>query len=184
MLAMSLVATLLLLLLLTMLYRQRNEMSNLRIMQLEDEFEQLKELRQSEVVMDEEARAVLDGRLELLNKFFKAYISENGEEEKMAYREIETLLSDRQGFAVSTRKAFEASRPEFIRFLLEHGLDDKEINYCCLYALGLKGGEVGRYMRDSRHYHVSSEIRSKLGLASNDTNLGLFLRNLLRQLSV
>lgn len=184
MLAMSLVATLLLLLLLTMLYRQRNEMSNLRIMQLEDEFEHLKELRQSEVVMDEEARAVLDGRLELLNKFFKAYISENGEEEKMAYREIETLLSDRQGFAVSTRKAFEASRPEFIRFLLEHGLDDKEINYCCLYALGLKGGEVGRYMRDSRHYHVSSEIRSKLGLASNDTNIGLFLRNLLRQLSV
>lgn len=177
-LAFSLVAALLLLLLISVIYRQRNEMSRLKIAQLEDEFEQLKELRQSETMIDEEARAVLDGRFELLNRFFKAFISKDGEEERKAYREIETLLSDRQRFATSTRKAFEASRPEFIRFLSEHGLDDKEINYCCLYALGLKGGEVGRYMHDSRHYHVSSEIRSKLGLGPNDTNLGLFLKGI------
>ena len=176
--AFSLVAVLLLLLLITVIYRQRNEMSRLKISQLEDEFEQLKELRQGEAMIDEEARTVLDERFELLNRFFKAFISKDGEEERKAYREIETLLSDRQRFATSTRKAFEASRPEFIRFLSEHGLDDKEINYCCLYALGLKGGEVGRYMHDSRHYHVSSEIRSKLGLGPNDTNLGLFLKSI------
>ena len=177
-LAISLVSALLLLLLFIVIYRQRNEMSRLKISQLEDEFEQLKELRQSEAMIDEEARTVLDERFELLNRFFKAFISEDGEEERKAYREIETLLSDKQRFATSIRKAFEANRPEFIRFLSEHGLDDKELNYCCLYALGLKGGEVGRYMHDSRHYHVSSEIRSKLGLGPNDTNLGLFLKSI------
>ena len=171
-------AVLLLLVLSWVVYRQRNEMSRLHISQLEEEFESLKELRQSEASAGAEARSVLDERLSLLNRFFKAYISEDVEEEKRAYRQIESLLEDRQNFTASTRKAFEASRPEFIHYLEERGLNGKEINYCCLYALGLKGNEVGQYMKDSRHYHVSSEIRSKLGLSSNDTNLGLFLRDL------
>lgn len=171
-------AVLLLLVLSWVVYCQRNEMSRLRISQLEEEFESLKELRQSEASSGAEARSVLDERLSLLNRFFKAYISEDVEEEKRAYRQIESLLEDRQSFTASTRKAFEASRPEFIRYLKDHGLDGKEISYCCLYALGLKGNEVGQYMKDSRHYHVSSEIRSKLGLSSNDTNLGPFLRDL------
>ncbi len=171
-------AVLLLLVLSWVVYRQRNEMSRLRIAQLEEEYNRLKEVRQSKASANDEAMSVLDERLALLNRFFKAYISEDIEEEKRAYREIESLLEDRQSFTASTRKAFEASRPEFIRYLKDHGLDGKEISYCCLYALGLKGNEVGQYMKDSRHYHVSSEIRLKLGLSSNDTNLGLFLRDL------
>lgn len=53
--------------------------------------------------------AVPDERFALLNRFFKAYISEDVEEEKRAYRQIESLVEDRQSFAASTRKAFEAS---------------------------------------------------------------------------
>ena len=176
--AIMLAAALLLLILLTVIYRQRMEMSRLKVSQLEEEFETLRVLRMDESAMNEEARAVLDGRFALLNRFFKAYISEDWEEERKASREVEALLSDRQNFAASTRKAFEASRPAFIQFLVDSGLDDKEINYCCLYAIGLKGNEIGVYMKDSRHYHVSSGIRSKLGLGPNDTNLGPYLRSL------
>jgi len=105
-------------------------------------------------------------------------ISGDTEEERRVYRHFEKLLSDRDAFVASTRKALEASRPGFIKYLSDRGLDEREISYCCLYALGLKGGEVGHYMKDARHYHVSSSIRAKLGLGPNDTNLSIFIRDL------
>ena len=79
----------------------------------------------------------------------------------------------------STRLAFKASHPQFINHLKEHGLTEWEINYCCLYAMGLKGREVGTYIKMRSHYNVSSDIREKLGINEHDTNLGIYLRKLL-----
>ena len=79
----------------------------------------------------------------------------------------------------ATRLAFQASHPKFIRFLEEKGLTVDEINYACLFAIGMNGKEVGTYLKKGRHYHVSSDIRSKLGLPENSTNLSIYVRNLL-----
>lgn len=82
----------------------------------------------------------------------------------------------------STRLAFKASHPAFITYLENHGLNENEINYLCLYAIGLKGKEVGAYIELRRHYNISSEIRKKLGIDEHETNIGIYVRKLLRQL--
>lgn len=92
---------------------------------------------------------------------------------------MDILIANRDTFMESTRLSFVASHPQFIRHLESHGLTKWEINYCCLYALGLKGKEVGIYIKMRSHYNVSSDIREKLGINEHDTNLGIYLRKLL-----
>ena len=60
------------------------------------------------------------------------------------------------------------------------GLEEFEIDFCCLYAIGMKGKEVKAYTNLSRHYKDSSEVRQKLGLVESDTNLSNFLQKLLK----
>ena len=83
----------------------------------------------------------------------------------------------------STRLAFKASHPKFIQYLEEHNLTDSEINYACLYAIGLRGKEIGEYIQLKRHYHISSDIRKKLGMNEQETNLGIYIRQLMKKLS-
>ena len=45
--------------------------------------------------------------------------------------------------------------------------------------MGLKGREVGTYIKMRSHYNVSSDIREKLGINEHDTNLSIYLRKLL-----
>lgn len=81
----------------------------------------------------------------------------------------------------STRLAFKASHPDFMAYLEKHGLNEAEQNYVCLYAIGLRGKEIGAYIQIKRHYHMSTDIRKKLGLNQDDTNLGLHIRNLMKK---
>ena len=93
---------------------------------------------------------------------------------------MEELLANKDTFMVSTKLAFAGSHPKFIKYLEERGLTDWEISYCCLYALGLKGKEVGSYIKMRSHYNNSSEVREKLGINEHDTNLGIYIRKLLK----
>jgi hypothetical protein len=80
----------------------------------------------------------------------------------------------------SNRLAFKASHPRFIKFFEDHDLSVDEINYVCLYAIGLRGKEVGNYMKKRSHVNTSSAIRRKLGIDKHDTNLGIYVRKLLK----
>ena len=82
----------------------------------------------------------------------------------------------------STRLAFAGSHPNFMKYLEDHNLTEREIEYCCLYALGLKGKEVGSYIKMRSHFNISSNVRKKLGLVESDTNLGIYIRKLLTSL--
>ena len=94
--------------------------------------------------------------------------------------QISSIIHDKDSFINTTRLAFEASHPKFISELKEKNLSEIEIGYCCLYAIGLKGKEIGSYTKNGRLYNISSDMRSKLGLTPNDTNLGKYLRELLK----
>ena len=82
----------------------------------------------------------------------------------------------------STRLAFKASHPRFMNYLEEHGLTEAEQNYLCLYAIGLRGKEIGEYIQLKRHYHISSDIRKKLGIDEHETNIGIYIRKLMKTL--
>ena len=128
-----------------------------------------------------QARKVMSDRLALLDRFFAAEITSDSEIDRKASKDLSRLVDNRENFMYTTRMTFAAANPRFICYLEDKGLTETEIEYCCLYVIGLKGKDIGNYIRKKRHYIYSSEIRKKLGLGEHDTNLGIYLRNLLTE---
>ena len=131
--------------------------------------------------VQEEAKAVIKARLDVLNKVIISQITGTTSANKKAYEELESFLADKESFIESTRLTIEGHNPEFITALKERGLTDEEINICCLYTIGLKGKDIKAYTNQSRHYNQSADIRHKLGLTERDTNLSIFLREMLEK---
>ncbi len=146
---------------------------------LEDERDDLSEILARAEKPDPEVQAVVAERLDLLNKFLYAHIADNNDLDRKATEELENLLANKSSFMSSTRKAFAATHPAFIRYLSDHGLTEWETEYCCLYAIGLRGKEVGSYIDMRSHYNASSDIRRKLGMDPHDTNLSIHIRRIL-----
>ena len=129
----------------------------------------------------DETKAVIRERLEVLNKVIISHITDTSSANKKAFQELEALVADKESFIESTRLTIEGNNPEFIATLKKQGLTDKEINICCLYVIGLKGKDIKTYTSQPRLYIQSAEIRHKLGLTENDTNLAIHLRNMLEK---
>jgi hypothetical protein len=131
---------------------------------------------------DEKAMAVIRQRLAVLDKVIASHISSDDKFYRSSEEEIDVLMADREEFLRSTKIVFEESHPKFIAYLQDKGLTDWEIGYCCLYTLGLKGKDIGEFIQKKRHYIISHEIRQKLGLDEHDTNISIYLRDLLLDL--
>ena len=123
---------------------------------------------------------IIKKRLGVLNTIIVSHLSEKGTDVKRANEELEKLIADRNDFIKSTRLTLEENYPHFFAHLHDKGLEEFEIDFCCLYAIGLKGKEIKAYTNLSRHYKDSSEVRQKLGLVESDTNLSNFLQKLLK----
>ncbi len=149
--------------------------------QMEQERDSLTELLEQNKELNQTAKNVLLERIALLNRFFLANITKDAKTSKEVDKEIEDLLENKEVFMNSTRMAFAGSHPHFIKHLEGCGLTEWEINYCCLYALGLKGKEVGEYIQMKSHFNNSSDIRKKLGLPEHGTTLGTHIRQLLSE---
>lgn len=147
--------------------------------QLEQERDNLKDLLEEQSELSKSIRKVITGRLDMLNGLLAKEISNN---DTYAKRLIESMRNNRNEFLNSTRQAFSASHPGFIAYLEQHQLTVEEINYLCLYAIGLRGKDVGQYLQLKRHYNISSDIRKKIGLDEHDTNLGIYVRQLMNEL--
>ena len=119
----------------------------------------------------------------MLNEFFASLITKNQQYSKSFDERCNSLLEDKNTFMESNKMATQASSPDFIEYLEERCLTAEEINYACLYLIGLTGKEVGHYIQLKRHYHISSNIRKKLGIDSKSTNLGIYIRKLRDKLS-
>ncbi len=165
-------------------HRLETENMRMRVAQLETESEHLKELarnaEQSELPLP--VVNAMQERIRMVNSLLASRIADNGAYSKPYEEWIDRVTQDRKHFMDSTRLAFTGSHPKFIKYLEEHGLTESEINYLCLYAIGLKGKEVGEYIQLRRHYNISSEIRRKLGIDEHETNIGIYVRKLMNSL--
>ena len=161
----------------------RLEQANLKleIAQLEGERDNLKELQKVQSELAAPIQDVINNRLDMLNALLAKEITHNESYAEPYNKWIETVHNDKKQFMDSTRLAFKASHPKFMEYLEHHGLSNDEINYLCLYAIGLRGKEVGEYIQMKRHYVISHEIRLKLGINEHETNLGLYIRRLMTQ---
>ncbi len=163
------------------LAKQEKEKYRLMYKQIEQERDRLTDLLESNDELEGAAKNALSERLALLNRFFLAYITDNRDMDRKVNQEMEKLIANKDVFMSSTRLAFAGSHPKFIKHLEDRGLTEWEINYCCLYALGLKGKEIGEYIQLKSHFNNSSDIRKKLGLGEHDINLGTYIRRLLNE---
>ena len=153
-----------------------------RISALEEESETLKNIIKTHDELPKEVQKAIKFRIEMLNGLLAGYITNNDQYEKPYEEWIREIKENTEEFMNSNRLAFQASHPRFIKYFEDRGLTVPEINYVCLYALGLKGKEISEYIQLKRLYHVSSDIRKKLGMEEHETNIGLFIRKLLKSL--
>ena len=128
----------------------------------------------------EETMTIIRKRLEVLNAIVVSHLSDRESDNKRANEQLQNLIANREVFIKSTRLTLEENYPHFFAYLHDKGLEDFEIDFCCLYAIGMKGKEVKAYTNLNRHYKDSSEVRQKLGLVESDTNLSNFLQKLLK----
>lgn len=158
------------------------EAANLRleISQLEGERDHLKELQKEQSELAKPIQKVIKSRLDMLNGLLAREITRNDSYAEPYNKWIEAIRNDKKKFMDSTRLAFAASHPRFMEYLEQRGLTADEINYLCLYAIGLRGKEVGEYIQMKRHYIISHEIRKKLGIDEHETNIGLYIRRLMK----
>lgn len=154
----------------------------LKIHELEDESAGLKEILKNKDYLTKPAEEAIRVRLQTLNKLVAQKITDRYKNNVEYEDWCNELIKDNDEFMTSTRLAYKAMNPRFINYLEQCALTEEEINYSCLYAIGLRGKEVGKYISKSRHYHMSSDIRKKLGIDSHDTNLGIYIRKLLQKL--
>lgn len=153
-----------------------------RVETLENESASLKELIDSQEELPSEVQEAIKVRIEMLNSLMAGYITHNDQYEKPYEAWIKELTDNTEEFMNSNRLAFQVSHPRFIQYFEDHDLTVGEINYVCLYAIGLRGKDVGSYMKKRSHVNISSGIRKKLGIDKHETNIGIYVRKLLKEL--
>lgn len=159
------------------------ERLRLDVASLTEERDSLSAAVKSSDGLDDEVKAVLKERLEMLNSILASRISDNDKYSRRYEDWAAKLAGNVERFMTSNRLAIQGTYPGFIEFLRAKGLTDEELDYICLYAIGLKGMEIGRYIRRPGHFNISRDIRKKLGPAVDDTNLGNYIRKTMDRFS-
>ena len=164
--------------------RQSLAAENLRhkMEHLETECLSLKDILERREELAKPVEKAIRTRIEMLNGLLATQITGYESYAKPYDEWRDRIIRNKDEFMNTTRLAFMASHPKFIKYLEDHGLTEAEINYVCLYAIGLRGKEVGEYIQLRRHYNISSEIRKKLGIDEHETNIGIYTRKLMKSL--
>lgn len=131
-------------------------------------------------IPDDETRQLIRNRSELVEKILAAAVSGDPERSNAVLDEVDRLVGERTDFMRQTRLIYSRIQPKMIERLRAGGLNDEEVEICCLYALGLNGKAIQIYTRDGRHYQKVGLIRKKLGLGEHDKNIDGFIRSLMR----
>lgn len=129
-----------------------------------------------------EGMKIINERLRIIDQFVMSEVLNDSFFEAKASKTLNDIINDRKEFIRHTRLIFETSYPQFTGYLIEKGLNETEMEFCCLYAIGLNGKMVTSFTNMKRHYHIGCGIRKKLGLGGHDTNLSIYIRNLLNEL--
>ena len=146
------------------------------------ELKLLSKILRSSHLFDPDTLEILGERHLLLEKSILPLIPDNALTSVITEEKLTRAYASRAFFIHNLQDSFVENNQDFINHLKDLGLTKNEINYCCLLTLGFKGKEIGFFTNNPNHYNNSSTIRQKLGLNKNDTNLGLFLRNMFRKI--
>ncbi|MCC8118734.1 MAG: hypothetical protein LIP09_08320 [Bacteroidales bacterium] len=159
----------------------RTENLQLNLTNLNQEYENLKSLLKKKPELPQEVTDVVKERFEMLNSFLVSGIAVNHPSSKSYKTWVKDLTSDKTRFMKNNRLAIHGSNPKFISYLKAKGLTDDELDFICLYLIGLNGKEVAIFLgKPNQMNGMITSIRKKLELSIHDTNLGKFIQNLFK----
>ena len=134
----------------------------------------------AETPADDEARQLIKHRYNLISELLAAVVSGDHERCNAILDGLEELVADPAVFTRQLRLIYGRLQPTMMSHLLNCGLTEREIDICCLYALGLNGKAIQQYTHNGRHFQHVGQIRKKLGLGEHDKNIDGYIRDLLR----
>lgn len=170
------------------------EENNLRIENRRKELEEINRNLEIEKVvletmLDEsslspEAGKIISDRLSTVVQVFANTASGQGKVDDYVRSKMDELMSDKDEFVLTTMMSYAAVHPKFVKYLKEYDLTDWEVGYCCFYAMGLRGKDIGNMLNKGGHTHHNraSIIRAKLGLKERDGHLGRFLMKKVKEI--
>lgn len=152
------------------------EMLSHKIEKLKVEKDNLKLIIKNTNKIPEEVSKAIHSRIEFLNSILSKYIISRGKVDDETEL-LKKMTDNVNEFMNTTRLAFQSSHPRFIQHLIEHGLTVNEINYVCLYAMGLSSKDIGMFLKKPGHVNWGTTIRKKLDLSG-----GIYLRPFIQKL--
>lgn len=158
--------------------RRKTCRKNVIVKALQPERERLQSMLSYDI--DEDTREAIQDTISLLT----GLLSEKDLTGSMSDRSnerIRRLAANKSGLMTALKMSYSLTEPAFVSKLQDYGLTDKEIGYCCLYASGLKGKDISFLLNNGGHghYNIASTVRAKIGLRESDTNLSIYIRNML-----
>ena len=169
------------------LVRQRRQLKQIKLIkqQLEGRLRFLEEdqpvlAQMAQLREEDEAFQLIRNRYDLVAELLAARVSGDAERTDTMLEHVDQLVADPAEFMRQLRLIFARMQPLMMERFRESGLTDREVEICCLYALGLNGKTIQQYTRDGRHFQNVSLIRKKLGLGEHDKNIDGFIRSLQR----
>jgi hypothetical protein len=129
---------------------------------------------------DDEARQLIKHRYNLVGDLLAAVVAGDHERCNAILDGLEELVADPAVFTRQLRLIYSCLQPVMMTRLLECDLSEREVDICCLYALGLNGKAIQQYTHNGRHFQHVGQIRKKLGLGEHDKNIDGFIRDLLK----
>ena len=169
------------------LVRQRRQLKQIKLIkqQLEGRLRILEEdqpvlAQMAQLREEDETFQLIRNRYDLVAELLAARVSGDAERTDTMLEHVDQLVADPAEFMRQLRLIFARMQPLMMERFRESGLTDREVEICCLYALGLNGKTIQQYTRDGRHFQNVSLIRKKLGLGEHDKNIDGFIRSLQR----
>lgn len=148
--------------------RKRRKM----IRDLRSEYDSLLMTCRSGTELSKEVLNLMNERVLVINELLSGKIRQG----KTFYSSLERLSGNRTEILESIAILYAIHSPGFVSILFNKKLSPAEIGFCYLLLSGLSVKQVGSFICHSDYYSISSKIRSKLGIESNASTLGKWLK--------
>ncbi|MDE6236209.1 MAG: hypothetical protein K2M56_10715 [Muribaculaceae bacterium] len=167
--------------------REKNELQlkmelySQQLINLENEKVELNKLLNDSKALNIEIRNVLSKRMEVINAFLKANITDNPLYFKEIDNYIKSIMSEQEEFFKFLIDSFSSGYPRLIKKCKDNGLTERELGVFCMLCLGLQNIEIQRFMGLARLNAITSVIRNKFGFGRKDGTLGSIIKKMMEE---
>ena len=151
--------------------RQELNVSEIKIKELTNERDALRNVLDKSRFIDEKSREMINKRFELLDKVLVSRLTGNKDKDSGIRADLDKLTGNKNEFITSLAEAMAMSHPSFHNYLTNSSLNGFEIGFCYLYIMGMQKKDVENFLSKRCIDTVTKDIRDKLDLEKDDVKL-------------